>query len=221
MPIPRSLRILLLRRLRHPNHLLLPLLAPRPRLLQIPSPLRVRAHLALGPVGAEPGEVEGTQLPPHVLLRAPGPKRAEAHVVVRARRQPAQRVDVQIQALVAVGAVPVAHEEVALGHLAQVVLVQELAVLALLAEAAQPVLADERVEPARGGLRVRRDVPLGAARAVGAVARLEGAAYGAVGGQADLVRSPEEGGEVEVVGRRRVVEDGRYGGFGRWGRHVS
>lgn len=181
----------------------------------------MRAHLALGPVGAEPGEVERAQLPPDVLLRAPRPQRAEAHVVMRARRQPAQRVDVQVQTLVTVGAVPVAHEEVALGHLAQVVLVQELAVLALLAQAAQPVLADERVETPRWSLRVRRDVPLGAARAVGAVARLEGAAYGAVGGQADLVGSSEEGGEVEVVGRGRVVEDGRYGRFGRWGRHVS
>ena len=48
----------------------------------------------------------------------------------------------QVQTLVAVAAVPVAHEKVALGHLAQVVLVQELAGLALFAEAAQPVLAD-------------------------------------------------------------------------------
>ena len=52
------------------------------------------------------------------------------------------RIDVQIQALITVGAVPVAHKKVALGHLAQVVLVQKLARLALLAEAAKPVLAD-------------------------------------------------------------------------------
>ena len=125
----------------------------------------------------------------------------------------------QVQALVAVGAVPVAHEEVALGHLAQVVLVQELAVLALLAEPPQPVLADERVEPARGGLRVGRGVALGAAGAVGAVARLEGAADGAVGREADLVGLAEEKREAEVVDGAGVVEDGRGRRGGRDGSH--
>lgn len=108
----------------------------------------MRPGLTLGPIRAEPSEVVRAQLPADVLLRAPRPQRAEPHIVVRAGRQPAHGVDVEIQALVAVGAVPVAHEEVALGHLAEVVLVQELAVLALLAQAAQPVLADEAVEAA-------------------------------------------------------------------------
>lgn len=102
----------------------------------------------------------------------------------------------QVQTLLAVGAVAVAHEEVALGHLAQVVLVQKLTVLALFAQAAQPVLAHERVEPARRLLLVPRaavrDVPLGAARAVGAAAGLEGLADGAVGREADLVCLTEE-----------------------------
>lgn len=47
----------------------------------------------------------------------------------------------QVQALVAVRAVPVSNEEIAFRHLAQVVLVKELAGLPLLAQGAQPVLA--------------------------------------------------------------------------------
>lgn len=131
-----------------------------------------------------------------MLLRTQRSQRTKAHVVVRTRRQLGQRIDVQVQTLLAVGAVAVAHEEVALGHLAQVVLVQKLTVLALFAQAAQPVLAHERVEPARRLLLVPRaavrDVPLGAARAVGAAAGLEGLADGAVGREADLVCLTEE-----------------------------
>jgi hypothetical protein len=47
----------------------------------------------------------------------------------------------QVQTLLAIGAVAIAHEEVALGHLAEVVFVQELAGHALFAQPAQPVLA--------------------------------------------------------------------------------
>lgn len=57
----------------------------------------------------------------------------------------------------AVTAVAVTDKEVALGHLAQVVLVQELAALAFLAQAAQPMLADQVVEVTVAALR---DVPI-------------------------------------------------------------
>lgn len=164
----------------------------------------MRARLALRPIGTEPREIVHAQLPPHVLLRAQRAQRTEAHVVVRARRQLRQRVDVQVQALLAVGAVAVAHEEVALGHLAQVVLVQKLALLALLAQAAQPVLAHQRIEPAGRVLLLLllllravlgaavQDVSLGASRAVGAAACLEGFTYRPIGREADLVRLAEE-----------------------------
>lgn len=131
----------------------------------------------------------------------------------------------QIETLLAIGAVTVAHEEVALGHLPQVILVQELAMLALLAQPAQPVLADERVQAARraaarGAARgAVRDVALGTARAVGAVPRLEGLAYRAVGGEADLVGLAQEGREAEVVGGRGMLEDGGGGGLGGCGSH--
>lgn len=170
----------------------------------------MRAALALGSLRAEASEVKRAQLAPDVLLGANGAERAEAHVVVRAGRQLGHGVDVEVQALLAVGAVAVAHEEVALGHLAQIVLVQELAGDALFAQAAQPVLAHERVEPA-GRVRRRlavRDVPLRAPRAVGAAARLVGLADGPVHGQADLVCLAQEGGEAERVGAGCVVEDG-------------
>lgn len=192
----------------------------------------MRPRLALRPIGTEAREIVHAQLPPHVLLRAQRAQRTEAHVVVRARRQLRQRVDVQVQALLAVGAVAVAHKKVALGHLAQVVLVQKLALLALLAQAAQPVLAHQRVEPAGRVLLLLllllravlgaavRDVSLGAARAVGAAACLEGLAYRPIGGEADLVRLAEKWREAEAVGMRSVVEDGGDGvsGRGRGGR---
>lgn len=106
----------------------------------------------------------------------------------------------KVEAFVAVAAKPIAEEEVALGHLAQVELVQELAGLALLAQAAQPVLADQRVERmttafllrARGG-----DVAFGTACAHGTVAVAVGFTYGAVGGEAVEVRFLEEGREGE------------------------
>lgn len=186
----------------------------------------MRTQLALRPIGTEPREVVHAQLPPYVLLRAQRPQRTKAHVVVRTRRQLRQRVDVQVQALLAVGAVAVAHEEVALGHLAQVVLVQKLALLALFAQPAQPVLAHQRVEPTRRMLLLLlllravlgasvQDVALGAARAVGAAARLEGSTYRSIGGEADLVCLAEERREAEAVGMRGVVEDGGDGVSGR------
>lgn len=141
-------------------------------------------------------------------LGAPRPQGTEAAVVVRTRRQPRLRIDVQVQTLVAVAAVAVAHEEVALGHAPQVVLVQELAALALLAQAAEPVLADEAAEGRCGGGggggllvrgRVAGGVPVGTACFERAVAGLVGFADGAVGGEGVLVGALEEGREGEGV----------------------
>lgn len=120
----------------------------------------------------------------------------------------------QIETLITVRAVSVAHEEVALGHLSQVVLMKKLAVLALLAQAAQPVLADQGVQPTS---RLRdlcvRDVSFRASCTVRAMPCLEGFAYRSVGGEADLVGSAEEVGEAEVVGDRGVIEDCARGGL--------
>ena len=100
--------------------------------------------------------------------------------------------------------------------------------LPLLAEPAQPMLADEAVETALlrlaaaavGGGGCSGDVTLRAARAVGACTCLKGAAYGAVGREADLVGLAEERREAEAVCWSCVVEDGRGRGLGRRrGRH--
>lgn len=107
----------------------------------------------------------------------------------------------QVQTLVSVGAESVAQEEVALGHLAQVKLVQELAALPLLAQATQPVLADERVERVSAVLFAAAvgdgDVALRATSPERAVAVDVGFAYWAVGGKAVEVGSLEEGREGE------------------------
>ena len=176
----------------------------------IPGPPRVRAQPAQLAVRAEAAQVVEANLPLCVLLIAPGPQRAKPPIVVRAGREAGRRVDVEVQALVAVGAVPVADEKVALWHLAQVVLVQELARLSLLAEAAEPVLAHQRAE---GGLLVLMAatagllllllrgvgyVPLGAVGFQGAArGRVEGFAYWSVGGEGVLVGFLEERGECE------------------------
>lgn len=129
---------------------------------------------AVWSTGAEASEVVGAHLLADMFLGAPGPERAEALLVMWAGWQLALGVDMQIQALVAVGAEAVAQEKVALGHLPQVELVQELAALALFAQATQPVLADERVERVAAILLAAAawdgDVALGAACSEGAVA---------------------------------------------------
>lgn len=136
-----------------------------------------------------------------MLLGAPGPQRAEALIVVWAGRQLALGVDMQVQTLVAVGAEAVAQEEVALGHLAQVELVQELAALSLFTQAAQPVLADERVERVSTILLAAAvgdgDVALRATGSEGAVAVDVGFTYWAIGGKAVEVGSLEERREGE------------------------
>lgn len=105
----------------------------------------------------------------------------------------------QIQTLFAIRAVSVPRKKVALWHLAEVVLVQELTLLALFAQAAEPVLADEGVEAGGVGAgagfgRYRvADVPLEAFRPVRAVARGVGFAYRSVGRESVVVDSAKEG----------------------------
>jgi len=124
---------------------------------------------------------------------------------------------VQVEALIPVAAVPVANKKVALGHLAQVVLVQELTRLAFLAERAEPVLAYQRAKPAAAAaaaasssLGVFAVVGIGGGReegvALGTVgfkwagAGLVGFADWAVGGEGVLVGFLQEGCEGEGVG---------------------
>lgn len=148
-----------------------------------------------------------------MLLRAHRPQGTEPAIVVRAGRHATLRVDVQIQTLFAIGAVSVPRKKVALGHLAEVILVQELALLTLLAQAAKPVLADERIEAGGVGAATRpgghgvADVPLKAFRSVGAVARGVGFTYRPVGWESVVVDLAEEGREMEGVWLGRVVED--------------
>jgi hypothetical protein len=113
------------------------------RPFEVLFPLGVRTLTARTAVRAESGEIENAQLAANVLLGAFGTERTEALVVVRAGWELGLRVDVEVQALLAVGAVAVAGKEVALRHFAEVVLVKEFAVLALFAEATQPMFADE------------------------------------------------------------------------------
>lgn len=124
----------------------------------------VTDHLTLLELSAR---VAGGQIESRVHVLAVGAQRTEAAQVVQAddatrmpmptvRSVPTEasivpgtvldlrlRIDVQVLAVLVRARLEL-RVEVALGHLAHVVLVQELAQVALLAEAAQPVLADHR-----------------------------------------------------------------------------
>ena len=92
-------------------------------------PLWVGALVAGAAVRAEAREEEAAHLGhAHVALGTILAQRTEAVVVVRAAGDLGVRVDVQIQALLAVAAVAVAHVEVAFGHLAPVAASQHKAV---------------------------------------------------------------------------------------------
>lgn len=82
-----------------------------------------------------------------MLVPAVGTVAAEASLVPRTILHLALRVDVQKGTLFVVAGVE-PRVEVALGHLGHVVLVQELALVALLAQSSQPVLAHDRPVPA-------------------------------------------------------------------------
>lgn len=100
--------------------------------------------LAALPIRTKPGEIERAYRAPHMSLRAPWPERTEAPDIVLADGSPRLGVDVEVVAVVAAAAVP-AGEVRALGPGADVVFVQEVAGVALFAEALEPVLADEVV----------------------------------------------------------------------------
>lgn len=175
-------------------------------LFQACLPLWMGALLAVWSIRAETGEKVRAHLLADMFLGAPGSQRAEALIVMWAGWQLALGVDMQVQALVAVRAEAVAQEEVALGHLAQVELVQELAALSLLTQATQPVLADERVEGVPAVLLAAAvgdgDVALRAPGSEGTMAVDVGFTYWAIGGKAVEVGSLEERREGEC-GRGR------------------
>lgn len=103
-------------------------------------------ELAGRPVHAQPADVVGAYHPPGVPVPAVGPVPAEPAVVPRAVFDLRLRVDVQEGALFVAARVEPGIE-VALRHLAHVVLMQELALVALFAQAPQPVLADDSPVP--------------------------------------------------------------------------
>lgn len=93
----------------------------------------MRSTLALWAFRTESSQVVWAQASPYVLLGAYRPQWTKSHVIVRTRRQSRHGIDVKIQALLAIGAVAVAHEEIALRHLTEVIFVQKLTWHALLA----------------------------------------------------------------------------------------
>ena len=155
----------------------------------------MRALLALPSVRTEARKVEPAQRLPHVLLAAILAQGAESLVVMRTRRQSRCGVDVQIIAVLAADAVAAA---IVVGTLCSgpyVVFVQVIALVALLAEAFQPVLADEVVV-------VVVAVLVGTVIAQRAEALAVRLTYWSVGVETEAVFAFEEVGEGEVVGRR-------------------
>lgn len=103
--------------------------------------------LATAAVRTEAGQVVGAQYTSHVSVSAVRAVSAEAAIVPRTVLDLALRVYVQERTLLVVAGVE-AGIEVALGHLGHVELVQELALVPLLAETAQPMFANNCPVPA-------------------------------------------------------------------------
>lgn len=170
-----------------------------PQLAQVAGDCEWRVlHVAVAPPQrTEACQVARTKDLLHVTLFAVGSLRAKSHGVLVTGRDLGLRVDVQVLALRSLGAVAVLGVENTLGHLAEVVLVEVLALVVLFAQAAQPVLADDLV------VEYGQDMLLGtgeAARAgVGAIAGVVELADGAVGVEGEGVLLPEEGLELEGV----------------------
>lgn len=72
--------------------------------------------LTLTPIGAETGKVEFADRFANVLLAAARSERTQPFLIVWARREFGGRIDMQVQALVAVGAIQGARVVIALGH---------------------------------------------------------------------------------------------------------
>lgn len=127
-------------------------------LLRWSRQLEARVHvLAGGPLGAEPGQVVGAEHAAHVAVPAVRPVPAEAAVVPGTVFDLALRVYMQKRALLIVAGIK-AGVEVALWHFGHVILVKELALVALLAQAAQPMLANHRAVAADVSVRTLRSI---------------------------------------------------------------
>lgn len=74
------------------------------------------AFLALPPVWAKASQIETTERLAHVLLAAARAERTEAFIIMGARGELGGRVNVQVEAFVAIGAVERARVMIAFGH---------------------------------------------------------------------------------------------------------
>lgn len=105
--------------------------------------LESRMHVfAVRAIGAKASEVVHAQHTPHVSVAALRAKTTKASVIPWAVFQLRVRADVQEGALLVVAGIK-SGVEVALWHLSHVILVQKLALVTLLAETAQPMLAND------------------------------------------------------------------------------
>ena len=104
---------------------------------------KVLCVLAVWTIRAEAGKVALTRRVAYMLVTTRRAVLAEAARIPRTLSHLARRIDVQVETLW-VAALAILCEKPALGHFLQVVLMQELAVFALLTQPAEPVLADNR-----------------------------------------------------------------------------
>lgn len=105
--------------------------------------LKARMHkLAQLAVRTETSQIIGAEHTAHVPMPAMRSVPAKTAIVPRTVLDLALRIDVQERTLLVVARIE-ARVKIALGHLGHVVLVQELALVTLFAEATQPMLAHD------------------------------------------------------------------------------
>lgn len=105
--------------------------------------LKPRMHKLTGrSIRAKSGQIKVAQHPAHVPMPTVGPVATKATVVPRAVFDLALRINVQKRTLFVVARVE-PRVKVTFRHLGHVVLVQELALVSLLTQRTQPMLADD------------------------------------------------------------------------------
>lgn len=116
--------------------------------------------LAVGSLWAKACQVERTHDAANVAHRALGTIRTEPALIIDAFWDFQRRINVQVQAFWRLSAIAIFCEKHALRHLAQVILMEKLAVSILLTQATEPMLAYDFIMEQQGHMLIRAGIAI-------------------------------------------------------------